>query len=237
MCGIGGFISDNNQPVSLGQLRTIARSTVTRGAHAWGMAWVDSRNRLHSFKAEGPVTADLSLLDMASDARLLVMHCRYATRGAASDQINNHPHPVDGGWLVHNGTIRNQVDLSDYYGLWPTGECDSEALGLLINSMDADRLLDRCSDAVELCDGPLAMISIWTRPRRVVVARRGKPLHMAKTPQGSIYFASLADAFGAPIKVPDNTVSAISFTAGRAKATSVRIEPQAMTIRERAMNY
>jgi hypothetical protein len=50
---------------------------------------------------ERRVSDHLGLLQMAADARMLIGHCRWATQGDPADNINNHPHAADGGWIVH----------------------------------------------------------------------------------------------------------------------------------------
>ena len=130
MCGVFGFVS-NGGPLNVTRLQAIARVTEQRGQHAWGLAWVDGRGRLHSYKQAGRVGANLGLLRMAQDAVALIGHCRYTTQGSHFANVNNHPHPCDGGWLVHNGVIPGYHALVTGHKLQPVSDCDSEVLGLL----------------------------------------------------------------------------------------------------------
>jgi glucosamine 6-phosphate synthetase-like amidotransferase/phosphosugar isomerase protein len=146
---------------------------------------------------------------MAADARMLIGHCRFATQGSPSDNINNHPHPVDGGWLVHNGQVRHYRELVDFFDLYPVSSCDSEVLGLLIEQGKGG-ILDRCRSAVQVAVAPeeppslfgsrqpLVLLGLWPRPDRLVAIRHGNPLHYGTTAQG-YYLASLPD--GLPGKV------------------------------------
>jgi glutamine phosphoribosylpyrophosphate amidotransferase len=79
MCGVFGFVSRDNTPVNLGILNTIAKVTMKRGPHAWGLAWIDGRGRLFAYKQAGKVIDHLGMLTMAADAWLLIGHCRFAT--------------------------------------------------------------------------------------------------------------------------------------------------------------
>ena len=188
MCGVFGYISDDRQTIDLDTLKQIALETETRGRHAWGLAWIDSAGRLKTFRQTGKISSQLGLLSMARDAVALIGHCRFATHGSPQHNINNHPHPCDGGWIVHNGVIRNYHDLIAGHGLIPTSECDSEVIGLLIERTTGC-IVDRCAEALEyIAPGPLAVLGLWKTD--MVLARRGNPLHRGRTKQGH-YFASL----------------------------------------------
>src|SRR5262245_7053108 len=130
MCGLFGFIGDRNTRVSLKVLQRVALDTQTRGPHAFGFAWIDSRNRLKMFKSAGRISDHLALLNLASDAEVLIGHCRYATHGDPKNNVNNHPFACDGGWLVHNGVVHNHVDMMQDRDLQPISKCDTEALAL-----------------------------------------------------------------------------------------------------------
>jgi glucosamine 6-phosphate synthetase-like amidotransferase/phosphosugar isomerase protein len=206
----------------MGVLARVARVTERRGPHAFGFAWIDRRGRVKCYKQTGRITDHLGLLAMAADARMLIGHCRYATQGNPADNMNNHPHPADGGWLVHNGQVRNYDELMQTFGLYPVSACDSEVLGLLVERGEGS-VLDRCKAAVQAAcpeeepgslfaaRSPLVLLGLWPRPDRLVAVRRGNPLHVAQTEQGD-YLASLAEGLPGNVQaVRDGT--ACLFTA------------------------
>ena len=140
---------------------------------------------------------------MAADAKMLIGHCRFATQGDPANNLNNHPHPVDGGWLVHNGVIHNYQSLLDWHNLYPNTQCDSEVLGLLIERAEGT-LLERCLEAVnEVGRGDLVMLGLWARPHRMIVARRNNPLSVGKTTVGR-YYASLPDKLPGKVSTVKN---------------------------------
>ena len=227
MCGIFGFVSHNGHGPDLRRLEQIARATQRRGPHAFGFAWIDERGRLRMFKQTGRISDHLGLLAMAVDAKMLIGHCRYATHGSPDNNLNNHPHPVDGGWLVHNGVIHDVDRVIEENALHPVSECDSEVLGLLIEELDGS-LVERCIDAVHLAgDAPLAMAAVWRNPQRLVVVRSGNPLHFGETPGGH-YFGSLIG--GLPrgsTMLRDNAALSFSIRKGQAKMVGFDASPAA----------
>lgn len=209
MCGVFGFVSSGERELNLDRLQRIAKVTESRGHDAFGFAWIDRCGKLHSFKQAGRITDRLSLLEMAADARMLIGHCRWTTQGDERSNVNNHPHPADGGWIVHNGVVPGYRQTIRDFGLLPVSDCDSEVLGLLIEQFTG-RLSVRCAKAVNAAapsvHQPLVMLGLWTRPARLVVVKRGNPLHQGLTKAGT-YFASLPDELpGKPTSIRDRSV-------------------------------
>lgn len=215
MCGVFGFVAKGRGRLDLRQLQAIAAATEARGPDAFGFAWIDAAGRLKMYKQTGPVSRSLDALAMAADARLLIGHCRFATHGTAANNLNNHPHPVDGGWLVHNGVIHRHRAIARAWGLAPVTECDSETLGLLIEQLDGS-LVERTIAAAQLCkSGPLALLALWRSPAQLVAVKSGNPLHRAETRSGT-YLASLAA--GMPrgvVPVPEESALVFGLSRGR----------------------
>lgn len=191
MCGVFGYVSQDDQRPNLQRLQTIAENTERRGPHAFGFAWVDSRGRLRSYKQTGRITESMGMLAMAADARMLIGHCRYATQGDPENNLNNHPFACDGGWIVHNGVIADYTDILERHDLYANTDCDSETLALLIEALDGT-LPQRCGRAVAEIASPRAavVLGLWTHPMRLIAVRRGNPLCWGRAKSG-IYMASL----------------------------------------------
>lgn len=207
MCGIFGFVAKEDARMNMNIIERIAKVTETRGPHSWGIAWVDAGDKLHMYKQPGRISHSLGLLDMARDAKMLIGHCRYATHGSPDDNMNNHPHPADGGWVIHNGMIHHFERLVREYKLPAVTECDSEVIGLLIEKFNGT-LLERCTRAASICRGlsPFAMMALW-RDRMYVSRANNQPLHCGETKQGNVYIASLADGLpGDPQPFANNQI-------------------------------
>lgn len=214
MCGVFGFVSYDGEGPSLKRLEHVASKTMSRGAHAFGFAWIDRLGRMRMYKRQGRIADHIDALGMAADARMLIGHCRWATHGTPAANINNHPHPADGGWIVHNGVIGAYEWLLSSMDAVPVTECDSEILGLLIER-GKGTLLDRCRHAAEAaCDGPLVLCGLWNRPNRLIAVRAGNPLFLGRCAGPRYYFGSLADGLPGDVsEVEDDT--AMEFTVRR----------------------
>lgn len=204
MCGLFGFITKNGAGPDLGLLRRIAAETEQRGDHAFGLAWLAADGQVRTFKRPGAATDCLADVDRCAGASVVIGHCRWATHGNPQDNRNNHPHPAGSGWIVHNGVIRNYRGLLAEHDLAPRTECDSELLGLLM-ARSPGTLATRAMRAAALAEGPLAMLGLWNNPARLLVVRRGNPLHFGQTP-GGFYFGSLSSQLPGQVKAVANDV-------------------------------
>ena len=214
MCGIFGFITQQGEGPEVARLRRIALITQSRGEHAFGLAWLDSDGSIHTFKQPGPARDYLDELDRCRDAVVVVGHCRYATHGSPLDNRNNHPHVAGSGYLVHNGVVHNHRDLLHRHRLRPSGECDSEVLGLLMARCARGSIVQRSAWAVSQAEGDLAMLGVWRKPARLLVTRRGRPLHLGQGHDGS-YFASLPDGLpGKARAVTDRSTRVLAYERG-----------------------
>jgi glucosamine--fructose-6-phosphate aminotransferase (isomerizing) len=209
MCGVFGYVRRGTASggPNLDALRAVARTTMTRGPHAWGMAWIGRDNRLRMFKRTGKIADALGLVvRLAGDAKFLIGHCRFATHGSPEHAANNHPHPADGGWIVHNGVLRQHDAIAASIGRPAVTDCDSEVLGMLIEE-GTGGLMERCADAADAAGpAPFALLGLW-KPGKLVAVRKGNPLAMGTTDHG-YYLASLPDGLPGKVReLADNTVT------------------------------
>ena len=224
MCGVFGFVAAGDRGPSLSRLEQIAEATESRGRDAFGFAWIDGAGRLRSFRSCGRVSDHLGLLAMAREARMLIGHCRFATDGSPADNINNHPHPCDGGWIVHNGMLPAWRRKVMRYGFAPSSECDSEVLALAIEHAGGT-MLERCWAACELADtAPLALLGLWKHPRRLIAIRQGNPLCFGRDGAGNVWLASLPAGVPGAQAVEDDSAIVFSGRAGRVIVTTQRRE-------------
>jgi glucosamine 6-phosphate synthetase-like amidotransferase/phosphosugar isomerase protein len=215
MCSIFGFIARRDRGPAYTTLREIVTANIQRGPHAFGFAWIDHRGTLHAYRQQGRLSHQLDILSIVSDARILIGHLRYATDGDPDQNINNHPHPCDGGWIAHNGIVHNHRQLIDHHQLNPVSQCDSETIGLLIEQSTRRSRLARTAHSIRQTTGPLAVMGIWSRPSVLFLARRGNPLHYADTGD-ALYFGSIAQGLPGHARcVADNQVVRVRVSGGQ----------------------
>lgn len=206
MCGLFGFVSHGSSGPNIKTLQRIAVVTERRGNHAYGWSWIDHRGRMRYYKRPGKISLNLRSLEMLKDARMVIAHCRYATHGHPEVNSNNHPHPADSGWIVHNGKIGNFQIIASQLGLRLSTQCDSEVLAAMIEHFRGP-VFERCVRAVSMVppNAPFAMLGLWPRPMRMVMIRRGHPLNLSETERG-YYIASLPTGMpGMPVEIENGT--------------------------------
>lgn len=163
--------------------------TAIRGPQAWGVAWVDTKGRLRCYKSPGDVRKVRNTAwELVKNAQAFIFHTRWATHGVL-DNLNNHPHSVDGGWLIHNGVVGNYRELAQATpGIGLISDCDSEIICRLAEQASG-RLPDRMAAAIDQTTGNCAVAALWHKPETLVIAKRGNPLSVGRLDDG-LWFSS-----------------------------------------------
>lgn len=231
MCGIfGAYVGTWNNSINLAQVARHAQEMESRGRDAWGIAWIDRRGRIRSVKNPGAITSKtsdaLAIIQSLDDPIAIIGHTRASTGGDPGNNVNNHPHPCNGGWIVHNGYLIGSDDreLARKHGLHLSSSCDTEVIARLIEHSDASAIRERVKWAIEETKrGPLALACLWRS--RIVLARRGNPLHSIEH-KGTIYFASTigsaANAFNCTVhELTPNHVQEFKLASASAPAVMI----------------
>lgn len=231
MCGLFAITSSNSETTICPRATCrLAAAQVTRGHHAWGIAWVDLNHTIRSFRAVGPITDHLeSLAYIAESAVAMMGHTRWATHGAASDLACAHPFTCDGGFLAHNGIIPNHDRIAAEHGLLTTSECDSEVLARLVENDITDNHMGKAfANAINITEAnaPLATIALFRN--RLVYARRGNPLHRTTMKHNGATLTLIGSNVAAAPAVTDNTVHVMTlFSTHRTQTTKI-IAPKSL---------
>lgn len=189
MCGVFGFISTSGKGPNLRRLRKMAQAVQPRGLDAWGLVIHDNGDLL-THKQPGLLSENLEMIDIARDCKAILGHVRAATSGDPLDNENNHPHRAGTGYFIHNGVIRNHVDLIRKFALKSSTDCDSEVIGLIHERQKTGRHVKRIRKAVSKTIGTGLVVAGMWRKALVLIRCEGRPLCIGETPRG-IYFSSV----------------------------------------------
>lgn len=201
MCGIVGYLGNKKaQPILLSGLRRLEY----RGYDSAGIVTLGNDNEATLLKEKGKV-AGLDILAQKNQKTdsVGIGHTRWATHGEPSVK-NAHPHNAGSIYLVHNGIIENYQEIKETLkkkGHSFKSETDSEVLAALISSyFDGKKetsLKDAVIAAVSSVVGTYGIIVVSSSdPSTVVTARKGSPLILGFSNQGTYISSDAATLVG-----------------------------------------
>lgn len=182
MCGQAGIHRRTDKP--LARMNALADALLVaneiRGTDAAGFLAVLDDGKVQVKKSTSP--AGEFVVDRPAfneDARTVLLHTRYATRGSRYDVRNAHPVISGRCAAVHNGTIYNDDELFDAFKLPRKAEVDSEVIPALVDHAG----WENAEHAIEMLRGgaATAIVSV-DHPRQVILAKtRDYPMHYLVT--------------------------------------------------------
>jgi len=190
MCGIAGFSVPKDHRLDARVLsEALLKQIITRGYDATGMAWTDKDGKVWYVKNDVPADefVDASLSQLDADAKTVILHTRWATKGSPTIEGNNHPIVRPGIVGVHNGVISNDDEVFRLLGAERYAQVDSEAAFALLGEADMHP-----TESLTLLDGRVALGWIETdTPNSLHVARVAQsPLAVGHSNTGIFVFAS-----------------------------------------------
>lgn len=211
MCGIAGI---HVKRPFIGQFPVDALSTHLlhgiehRGKHATGIVavGVDGKITLQK-RAVSATEFNRERNYIPNDARTILLHTRYATKGDPSDFENNHPVVHGTCFATHNGQIRNDDDVIKELGLGRPAAVDSIAIPMALYAKGLQET-EHIKEALEMLRGPLAMAAIdpINCPGKLVLAKGdSNPLWVLNHPKVLIWAstrAAIEEAWGLTIGTP-----------------------------------
>ena len=180
MCGIVGYIGDNNcVPLLIDGLKHLEY----RGYDSAGIAIVNENN-YDVVKTKGKVAVlEKEVLEKNLSSTLGIAHTRWATHGVPN-KVNAHPHFNNDKTLfvIHNGIIENYAVIKKRLlkeGMKFITETDTEVLVNLIDSYlkKKNDLFQAVRYALNEVEGTYGIAVIYKgEPDKIIVARNGSPL-------------------------------------------------------------
>lgn len=199
MCGVAGYSLSPNVRINSKRItREMLLAIEHRGRDATGFAFRDSTGAHQIHKADMAASYFVKRrLCVPKNQRTVIMHTRWATQGAPERNVNNHPVAAGTVVGVHNGHISNDdalfraIERVVGYNV-RVGEVDSEAAFAVLGYIDAP-----VTDSLEEISGgaTLAWLDSADPDETLHLARlQSSPLVIAKTTDGSLFFASTEEA-------------------------------------------
>lgn len=185
MCGIVGYIGDNN--VLEKGIKGLKRLEY-RGYDSAGLAIYDGK-KIHCIKSVGKVIDLEKKIETKNlkNGKSIILHSRWATHGEVTEE-NSHPHFSDDIFVVHNGTIENYSEIKkklNKEGYLFRSETDSEVIAHLINYFFKNNLEDAVRMALKKIKDTYGIAVISKRdPDKIVAARMFSPLVIAINSSG-----------------------------------------------------
>jgi glucosamine 6-phosphate synthetase-like amidotransferase/phosphosugar isomerase protein len=194
MCGIAGFSLNGREQVNATKLtNALLLGIEERGFHATGVAWNNEQtNKVWVQKDAVSATEFVRSNRLDKNTSTAILHTRWATKGSADNNANNHPIDIRGIVGIHNGVIYNDDEIFARIGSdRRIAEVDSEAIfaNLLYG-------VGNTSDKLQEIEGSAAVA--WMN------SKDGSSLHLARISSspvvvgisnlGSVLFASTEKA-------------------------------------------
>lgn len=162
MCGIGGILMYPmvRDAVELDFIRSFSKHIMIenekRGNHSSGMAVFNKNKSNDVFKncvkastmAENEEFLDFQQRNIHNGTANILIHTRLATKGAITNNDNNHPIVADTVIGVHNGMIYNDEELFFDEKLKRKAEVDSEVIFRLVDKVERRLSLKKLQEEV-----------------------------------------------------------------------------------------
>lgn len=193
MCGIFGFLGDDNHAPSL--VVSGLKKLEYRGYDSWGVCWSE-KNNLTCKKAVGKISDVPAGTFDSLTGSLALGHSRWATHGGVTE-INAHPHFSFDHKIavVHNGIVENYLELKEEIGKEKfVSETDTEVIPHLISMYMDLGFEEAFKKAMSRLEGRFAVVAIHADYQMILGARRGSPLILG-VGSDSYYLASDIPAF------------------------------------------
>lgn len=196
MCGIIGYAG--SRPCAHGVLLSGLKALEYRGYDSSGIASFQC-GQIEIIKAKGKISELEKKIKDKPESFCGIAHTRWATHGEPNE-INAHPHRVEGVTLVHNGIIENAAALKKAYeqrGIVFKSETDSEVacacLAILYRS--EKNKLKVLREAAKILKGSYAFAIMFEDEEGVIYGmRKDSPLILGIGEEGN-FLASDLSAF------------------------------------------
>lgn len=181
MCGIAGYVKkDLDYRYTAETLSSMLKALSIRGRDATGWAWPSNskvsiaKTNADAFQAVEVKHAS-TYLTGAGLAPWAMFHTRAATNGSPEASVNNHPIFTNHCVLVHNGVIYTYEQVNT------EGQCDSEVIGRLIDSVGIIKALKKVQGSIA------TILHLFSEPDSLYIYREDNPLYFGETEHAYVF--------------------------------------------------
>lgn len=212
MCGIAGiYIRDPKVIDDHSKLERMTDALLlqieARGRHASGFVAITEQGTATIDKAAVPASEFIKTREpIPEQARAVLLHTRYTTKGSEKNNVNNHPVIYGSCFVTHNGTIHNDDPLFEKHKLERKAEVDTEIIAALLSKSDYS--VEDLKKRLEELRGPMAIAAVdpIKNPGKVLLARGDSSPLVVYDRGPYVIWASLAnslkEAWGSVIGTP-----------------------------------
>jgi hypothetical protein len=166
----------------------------SRGRQATGYFTLTDEPEPRRFWMKGPVTASEFVTNIQADTtpvgRIGLMHTRSATIGTPYVNKNNHPIVVGRNFVTHNGGFSEYKKVYEKLGITePVAEVDS---AIIPHAFDVLGYKEGLRVISEETAGLAAIVAVLPN-LDILMARDGRPLFLARLPEGGRMWSSEPD--------------------------------------------
>ena len=226
MCGLAGIVFKKKSravtetALALDGFKKMLVSAESRGRHSTGFALVDSSGEFYIHKSPRPASdfvnrddTQTALEFIDSETSVVLGHTRYGTKGSRYNNANNHPIRTQTVIGTHNGSVQNDDELFEKFGMTRFAEVDSEVLFRLFATSSG--IKDFIQNRLPIVRGLVSMVWSDTKNPNIVYLYKGNnPLECAYSPEyGAIFYGSTKDIVTSSnvsdlqfMNVPENTL-------------------------------
>ena len=196
MCGISGYIGDNNAEKNL---INCLKMLEYRGYDSAGIAVLSNLNDILVTKSAGKINNLEKKIHYATNSRCGIAHTRWATHGAPTD-ANAHPHVSNNkNWsIVHNGIIENYNVIKSNLktkGYKFKSQTDTEVIANLLQDLDNGNPIECLINVANKLDGSYALACLNKNYKDTLfLAKNKSPLYIAYN-KSEVFVASDAICF------------------------------------------
>lgn len=195
MCGIAGIVRFGEKPIEESALALLLLGNEERGGDATGIALSQDDGSIDILKKDVRAWQFVRLKDYTEFIQeklkpttwAALLHTRFASVGDPQNNVNNHPVCNGRAAIIHNGGIRNDVQIFNQLQLVRTAEVDSDIIRAIVDKYGISEMAVKMANKL---DGSAAGAAFHPDyPHKMLLFKSGSPMALGSD-KDFFYFSS-----------------------------------------------